>query len=402
MTTHPLMTIGEALRETLPHILPVGVEEAQLAQAGGRVLAESITADRDSPACDVSAMDGFAVRAEQLRAGSLPIKGECRIGEAPEVLGERCAMKIFTGGPLPEGADTVLKVEDAQVENNALQLTPGATIEPGQHIRYRGENGKQGREVLASGSALTPAAITTAASVTPGPLRVHRRVRVTIITTGNELVQPESAESETPPPWRLRDSNGPALAALLGSAPWLEVAPLKHGSDDPAALAELLTATLGESDAVVFTGGISKGEHDYVPSVIESAGGDLRFHGLKIRPGKPMLGAVLDGAPVVGLPGNPLSVLATARVALAPMLRRRAGFALPNERHAQMILESPSEKPLGLEWFRPVRKVADGLARLEQVRGSGDVFGAGESDGLVAIPPGETGVGPFPFIHWSL
>lgn len=396
------ISIVEALERLLPRLSEVSTESVPLVASGGRVLGCPLKADRDSPPLDVSAMDGFAARTAEIRQGPLPILGECRIGAPPETLPQGAAMRIFTGSPVPYGADTVVKIEETRVTDEYVATEPSATIQPGDHIRRRGENGKQGRVVLPAGELLSTAAMTTASSVSAGDLEVYRKLRLSVITTGNELIQWNDPAAQAPDAWRLRDSNGPALTAMFSTLPWIEPFVPTHAGDTPEAIADALQQVISTSDAIVLTGGVSKGDHDYVPGVIQHAGGEQLFHGLAIRPGKPIFAAILGQKPVFGLPGNPLSVLVTARRVVAPALRCLAGFSTPIPTLQSVLLQEPGEKSLPLEWHRPVRLTGDRTALPCPIRGSGDVFGAAESDGFVALPPGATGSGPYTFYPWSL
>ncbi len=402
MSSFPLMTLDSAIDTMLSRIEPIATEQVSLHACGGRVLAEALTADRDSPACDVSAMDGFAVRTAEIVAGPLPIDGECSIGKEPKPLPPGVARRIFTGSPIPSGADTVVKIEETIVENETVALREGAKVGADEHLRHRGENGLVGRQVLARGVSLSPVAVTAAASVVPDLVSLFCKVRVSVITTGNELVQAGDTNSRSPEPWRLRDSNGPSLLAMLSPLPWIEAWPLQHAIDTPEGIEEAIRAALAESDIVILTGGVSKGDHDYVPEVVQAVGGEILFHGLKIRPGKPVLGAIAEGKPIFGLPGNPLSVLVTARQILGPVLRCVGGHAVPRPQPATVTLKDSGEKTLPLLWHRPVRIDSPGMAQVVRLQGSGDVIGAAESDGFVAIPPHTSGPGPYPFYPWTL
>ncbi|MGL4511992.1 MAG: molybdopterin molybdotransferase MoeA [Lacipirellulaceae bacterium] len=408
--TPELTAVDEAISLLLARVSLVGVERVAIADCGGRVLAEPIATDRPSPPLDASAMDGFAVRTGELAAGPLPIGGECRIGQPPRELPPGVALRIFTGSPVPIGADAVVRVEDAVVDRDAMSLRAGVGVALGDHVRRRGENAPAGAAVLGAGQALSPAAVAALASLRTGGVRVHRRVRVAVIVTGDELV---AANADTGAdesaveidPWRLRDSNGPTLAALVRALPYATLAQLRHAGDSAAETRAALEGALtgdDSADLVVLTGGVSKGDYDCVPDVVRELGGEVLFHGLALRPGKPAFGAVLAGVPVLALPGNPVSVMVTGRTLLGPVLRKRAGHADPEPKPRLVTLDPPHDKPLALEWRRPAVLGAEGRARIAPVRGSGDVVGGATSDGFVVIPANTTGAGPFPFYRWTL
>ncbi len=377
----------------------VGVEEVACDEAAGRVLAQDLVLDRDSPACDASAMDGYAVRGAELVAGPLRIAGECRIGEPPATLPAGEALRIYTGSPVPAGADAVIRLEHVVEADGAITLLEGKSVEIGEDIRRRGENANAGTVVLSAGDELSPAAIGAAATVGRTAVPVYRRLRVTVITTGNELARPGSGEL---PPWRLRDSNGPVLAAMLGAAPWVESVTRKHAPDSLDSLTEALRVAVADSDAVVLNGGVSKGAYDFVPDAVRAVGGEVVFHRLRARPGQPTLGAVVGDKPIIGLPGNPLAVLTAGRRLLTPILKRLAGFTTFDQPAPQVTLEAWTGTPQSLTWWRPVILATAGVAKLAALQGSGDVCGPAMSDGFIEVPADQQGIGPYSYYSWQI
>lgn len=411
-------------------------EAVVLDGARGRVLAEDIRADRDSPAFDYSAMDGYAVRAADVEVAfrrvdtggsvTLAVVGESRIGAAPPVLTgaehgagmSAAAIRIVTGAAIPEGADAVLRREDV-VENGAglaadgerivsisiaPSVSPKGGVRAGDNIRHRGENARAGETVLTSGTVLTAAALGTLAAVGCVWPRVHPRVRVAVITTGDEIVSPHA----TPGPYQIRDSNAAAIRAVLDSHALIEVVTRSDGSimragDEDGALDAVLEAAIRHSDAVVLTGGVSMGHRDPVRAAVErcvgAAGGggvEVVFHGLPQRPGKPMLGAVVrrDGGanaagwvPVFGLPGNPISAMVACTRIVFPVLASLAGTAAGLGGPRLVRLANPDGKTLDLWWHRLVRINELDEAELIDGRGSGDIIAGGRSDGFIEVPP---------------
>lgn len=391
----------ETVRGWADRFAPVPTEQVPLGQAAGRILAEVVRADRDSPAHDVSAMDGFAVRVSDFDdAGRLPIAGEVVTGTAPPELPPGHGLRIFTGGCVPPGADLVIKREDTAETRELIELQVAReSLKPGRHIRRRGENAKAGDVIVQPGIAVTPAIIGAAASFGLAELTVYRRVRVGLLITGDELLP----QGVAPQPWQIRDSNGPVLSALLASATWCEVASMAHGGDDPDEMGKQLQALMEDCDTVVTTGGVSMGDHDYIPAVIKNTGGDIVFHKLPVRPGKPMLGAKgPDGHPILGLPGNPVSAMATLRRFGIAALRRLAGFSDALPEPVQVTLDPPDDQSIGLWWYRLVRLTGDGGANLVATRGSGDVASVAQSDGVVEVRPGTMADGTLPFYPWQL
>lgn len=361
----------------------------------GRLLAKPLVMDRPSPALSVSAMDGYAIRLQEILDKPLKLQGECRIGEEPISLAEGTAARIYTGSPIPEGADSVLRIELAVERQGKLSLAEGIELKLGADIRYQGENAQAGDEILPAGSQLTAAAISAAASV--GSLALKRQITVTLLNTGNEILP---ATSDEIPDWCLRDSNGPALESILIANRWIGSVNRLRIEDDLASLTNHLAKALEHSDAVIMTGGVSKGDHDFVADAVKALGGEVIFHGLTARPGRPTLGAVSKGKPILGLPGNPLAVLTTGHRIVFPVLRKLAGFAEPIQTLPVVELDKPSAKSIDFNWWRPVRLLPNGKASIVRLLGSGDVCGPAGSDGFIEVPPNRMDVGPYDFYRW--
>lgn len=395
-------------------------EGVGLSEAAGRILAGDIRADRDSPFFDYSAMDGYAVRAAdlaaRLRAGpteaaqtiTLPVIGESRIGEPPLSFDDHrwpIAVRIATGAPIPPGTDTVVRREDvlehAEGAKQAVSICVGAEaaarIKRGDHIRRRGENAPAGAVVLDAGELISAAGLATLAAVGTTRPAVFDRLRVAIITTGDELVEPH----HTPSAFQIRNSNAPAVRAILASHAWLDVMSTVHIRDDED-LDGAIEHACQNADAVVLTGGVSMGHRDPVRAAVEHTGAEIVFHGLPQRPGKPMLGAILQrpgahtawAVPIFGLPGNPVSALVTCVRIVLPVLAACAGARrTPAECLPRLItVRNPDGRTLDMWWHRLVRLAVDanGLPQVELIdgRGSGDIVAAGRSDGFVEVAPG--------------
>lgn len=383
MIEHPEAKVARLIER----LATTGTQRIDLSEAAGRVLAEPVRADRDSPACDVSAMDGYALRLSNAGTDALPISGEVVMGRPPEDLPPGHAMKVFTGGAVPVGAEVVVRREYVGEYPGTIVLHPETSdllAGVGTNIRRRGENVKAGDIVVEPGKAIDAADVTAMATFGASELAVHARVRVGILTTGNELRRVD----ETPGDGEIRDSNGPALHALLAGFPWIECVATDHARDDADALRETLGDLFERCDAIFLTGGVSMGDHDHVPDVVRGLGCETIFHKLPIRPGKPLLGAVGPaGKTVFGLPGNPVSVITTARRFALPALVRQAGFTADPAPPVRVTLCDPDEKTIPLWWYRPVRHVDPGGVELVTSRGSGDVAAAARSDGFIEQPP---------------
>lgn len=388
----------EAVRALAGRMRTVGTESIDLAECRGRVLAAQAHADRDSPAFDHSAMDGFALRAADAARGPLTITGESRIGRDPPTLPDGpCAIRISTGAPIPVGADAVVKREDATENAGSIKLHATTNVITGAHIRRRAENARAGDRLIESGTILHAAAIGVLASA--GILRplVFRRLRLGLITTGDELVN----ISDAPKPHEIRNSNSAALLTAAGSSAWCKPHEFGIVRDDEEALAARLRDALKECDAIVLSGGVSMGHRDPVRGAVEQLGARIMFHGLPQRPGKPMLGAFTpEGQPIFGLPGNPVSSLVTFTRIVLPALARSAGVTLTSPPPRVRIV-NPDGQTLDLWWHRPARLTESGEAMLVDTRGSGDLIAGGRSDGFVEIPPGPAARGgAFAFFAW--
>lgn len=395
---HPQAAIA-ALEESLQVVLSaaVGVDDA-----AGRVLAADLLADRASPPLDVSAMDGYAMRLadarDALESGSPVLVAQTiSAGSPPSPVPAGQAIKIFTGAPVPTDVDCVVKRED--VDESQVSSTPSSILlsqlpSVGQNVRRKGENGCAGDVVLPAGTLLSGTRVAGLATFAAGQLQVRRKVRIVVLNTGDELVDPgQPAEA-----WQIRDSNGPFLVDWLGQFPWLKVIDRRSVADDFETLKSEIAGAAALADAVLLTGGVSMGDADYVPEAIESCGGNIVFHRLPIRPGKPVLGAALDGKLLLGLPGNPASVAVTALAIGMPLLRILGGVKTPPAGFAE--LANPDGKTLGLVWHRLVRFGEDGRVELVAGKGSGDVVALAHSDGFVVVPPGKSGKGPWPLLTW--
>ncbi len=391
-------SITSAILQLAEKLPTVPTEIVPLEQTAGRVLGEDIVADRDSPAVDVSAMDGYALRLVDLsEQASLPVCAVSSAGHPAPALTEGTAVQIFTGAPVPTNADLVVQRELTVESPHRMQLNvPLVQLKPGMNIRRRGENALAGSSVLARGQYLTSAAMAGLSSVAGPHICIHRPVRVAILNTGDELIQP----GQPVLPWQIRDSNGPTLAAALSKHPWIEVVARQRVEDSLSAIQTALTAQ-ATADAVLFTGGVSMGDTDHVPAAIEALGGEIVFHRLPIRPGKPVLGAVRGSQLLVGLPGNPVSVAVTARLIALPLLRRLAGFGHLLGDAPRVEVANADDKQLNLHWYRLVRLGEDGRAVLVDNRGSGDLISLAHSDGVIEQPAGACGPGPWKFYAWN-
>ncbi|HEV7313516.1 gephyrin-like molybdotransferase Glp [Sphingopyxis sp.] len=307
-----------ALRESL------GSENIALSESLGRYLSHDVRALRDQPSAALSAMDGYAIRFDDL-PGPWQVIGEAAAGSAPALrVDAGQAMRIFTGALVPEGADTVIVQEDVALSNGRLLLTGDGPGSRGRHIRARAIDFAVGDCLLPAGTRMTPGAIAAAAMSGAGQLAVGTRPSVAIVTTGDELVQPGRALA----PGQIPDSNGAMLAAMLAGDVADPVLP-HHIPDDREKLAHVLKEMARRHDVIVTVGGASVGDHDHVRGALEQAGGSLDFWRIAMRPGKPVIAGRLGDAILLGLPGNPSSAFVTATLFLLPLVRHLAGARYP-------------------------------------------------------------------------
>ncbi|MDT0576057.1 molybdopterin molybdotransferase MoeA [Croceicoccus sp. F390] len=317
-----LLPLDEALGivQSLAH--PLGAEAVSIAEAHDRTLACAVIAGIASPRNDSSAMDGYAVQdsdVENLPA-SLRVTGESFAGTPqPPALGTGEAVRIFTGAPVPAGADRVVIQENCSRDGVMLTVHECG---PGRHIRQAGGDFKAGDELLPAGTRLTARALVAAAGADLAQLSVVRRPRVAILSTGDELVPPGEAQGN---PGTIPESISPALAAMIGEAGG-EIVQRDHLPDDMAVLGQRAQQALHKADLVVVTGGASVGERDFAKAMF---GSDLAllFNKVAIKPGKPVWLGRRNGTLILGLPGNPTSALVTARLFLVPLVSGLAGRA---------------------------------------------------------------------------
>jgi molybdopterin molybdotransferase len=320
-----MMPVDEAIQRILRKLPALGAETVPLASANGRVLAKPLVSSHNQPPFDSSAMDGYAVRADEVFPGKpLKLAGTAQAGARFIGLMEhgQC-VRIFTGAPMPIGADAVIMQEEATAKGN--QISFAKAVKPGTSVRKQGFDFRRGAELLPAGTALTPQMLSLAAGANQPTLTVTKRPRLAILATGDELVPPGTPLG----PDQIVASNTFGLAALL--APYAEsILDLGIVPDDKPKLdAKLLEAFDAGVDILITTGGASVGERDYVQEVLKDLGVELDFWKLRMRPGKPLMFGTRGRTLVFGLPGNPVSALVTATVILKPALRALLGHQDP-------------------------------------------------------------------------
>ncbi len=309
----------EAWRRIAGRVRPLPEERAQRRAAVGRVLTRALAATVDVPAGDVSAMDGYAVAGAVLPGQLVPVSGTIAAGDPPGfTLLPGSVARIMTGAAVPAGADRVIPVE--KTDGGRQRVIFEAAGEPGEHIRHRGEILKAGDPLLPSGSRLTPGALALFATHGHGEVPVHRAPSVAVLTTGDEVVPPDTV----PAPGQLRDSHTDFLLAA-GTTLGLRFAPLGIAPDRVEPLRDLVREGL-RADVLLLCGGVSMGELDFVEGVLAELGCEKVFDAVAVQPGKPLVFAVHPGGLVFGLPGNPASVMVSFWLFVRPALRRLLGF----------------------------------------------------------------------------
>jgi molybdopterin molybdotransferase len=351
-----VLSVDAALERIGAAFEPLGTEWVTLPEAAGRVLAEDLPASRDQPPRDVSAMDGYAVRAADLEPGGarLRVIGAAPAGRAFDgEVGPGETVRIFTGGILPAGADAIALQENATVESDIVTLV--GAVAPGRFVRPAGLDVRAGDVVLRAGRRLTPRDVALAASINRVWLPVRRRPRIAVLATGDELVMPGTPLADE----RIVSSNGLLVAGMVqafgGTAADLGIV-----ADDPEALAAIAGGLAG-FDLVVTLGGASVGDHDLVRSALGERGLELAFWRIAMRPGKPLLFGRIAGVPLLGLPGNPVSTGVCTVVFVRAAIRRMLGLE-PSLPYTRAVLggslEANDERE---EYLRArTRRLADG------------------------------------------
>ncbi|HLE96467.1 MAG TPA: gephyrin-like molybdotransferase Glp [Candidatus Thermoplasmatota archaeon] len=356
--------------------------DVPLDAAAGRVLATEVAARDDVPGFDRSAMDGYALRAADSGPGrALPVAGRVPAGRPlGRPVPPGACVEIATGGALPEGADTVVPFEAARREADTLHLARASR--PGEHVSLRGGDVHRGQVVLRARDVLTPARIALVGSLGLARVAVLARPRVVVLGSGSEVVEPGTALPEG----GVFDGNSYALAALVR----------RHGGealrrppvpDEEAAYARALASAAADADLVVTTGGSSVGERDLLRATVEAAGGEVLVHGLRLRPGKPVLVGRLHGTPLLGLPGYPASAVVTAELLLVPAVRALAGLPPHEPATRRARLAEAVAKPSATTLVLPLAIDADGIGR-NTYKESGTLTSVTGSWGYVEVPEG--------------
>ena len=380
-----LLSVDEALARIEERVTAVvETETTPLGSARGRILARDVVAAMNLPPHPNSAVDGYAFAHADLVPGRETVLPVCGRAAAGHPLGrpvERgAAIRIFTGAPMPEGTDTVMMQEDCVVEDGRVRLKPG--IKKGANRRHAGEDVAGGAVALAAGRRLSPADLGLAAALGCGELPVFRRLRVALLSTGDEVREPGTAL----PPGMIYDANRFMLAALLGEL-GCAVSDFGIRPDREAALADTLATASARHDLIVTSGGVSIGEEDHVKQAIERLGG-LHFWRLAIKPGRPVALGQIAGVPLIGLPGNPVAALVTFVVLARPLILKLAGAAPSSPRLFPVRAGfAYRKKPGRREYVRAsLQREGGDLVAVKYARdGAGILSSITQSEGLVIV-----------------
>ena len=387
-----MLTVAEASERILSEIHPLAIERVPLLDALGRILATSVVSSVTLPPWTNSAMDGYAVRGVDIDRASpgspvvLPVVETIAAGGfATRGLAPGEAFRIMTGAPLPEGADTVVRVEDTDAGTDRVEIRDARDAR--RNVRPRGEDLHAGDVVLDAGDVIGPAQVGVLASVGATAVDVYRRPRVAIIGSGDELVDLDRFH-EVIAGRKIVSSNSYTLTALVRAAGG-EPLNLGVAADTPEALRALLERTSG-CDLILTSAGVSVGELDFTRLALEQLGADMRFWKVRMRPGAPLGFGLLRGVPWLGLPGNPVSAMVTFELFARPVIRRMLGHTRLFRRPLDVVLEEPVV--IGARLMHFLRAIitpgSDGRmhARLTGPQGSGILTSMARANALVVVP----------------
>jgi molybdopterin molybdotransferase len=387
-----VLSVAEAVERILADVPRGPVERVALPEALGRVLAAPAISPITIPAWDNSAMDGYAVRANDVERASadapvtLPVLETIAAGGFPSrPLPQASAMRIMTGAPLPEGADTVVRVEDT--DGGTVTVTVRNARDVRKNIRYRGEDIREGARVLEPGASVHAAQLGVLASIGNAQVDVYARPRVAIMTSGDELVDLDRFD-EVRSGRKIVSSNSYTLDALVRAAGGVPIS-VGTARDDPADIRARLERA-ASCDLIVTSAGISVGEFDHLRTVLDEMGVELKFWRVRMRPGAPLGFGLLRGTPWIGLPGNPVSTMVTFDLFVRPAIRKMLGHERLFRRPVSVTLEEPVSVGARLTHFlrATIRPGDNGqlLARLTGPQGSGILTSMSRAEALLIVP----------------
>lgn len=395
----PMMSVDDAVATIAARVTAVAeCESVELIDADGRVLSSDVRAPMALPPFTNSAVDGYAVRSADLprdNERAFSVSGRIQAGSpAPGMIAPDQAIRIFTGAPMPDGADTVFMQEDVRIDDpGTVVLPPG--LKAGANVRPAGEDVRQGHLALPAGRQLRPQDIALLAALGLTRVEVRRRLRIAVFSTGNEVVSPGTPRS----PVQLFDSNRFMLAAMLKRL-GCEVSDLGILRDDRAPLASALQDAAARHDLILTSGGVSTGEEDHVKAAVESVG-TLVLWRMAIKPGRPVAMGIIDGTPFIGLPGNPVASFVTFTYVVRPVVMALAGTAQRRLALTPVCAGFSYKKKAGRREYVRASLRRKGNGTLEAVKfpreGAGLLSSLVDTDGLielgeeiVKVEPGQT------------
>jgi molybdopterin molybdotransferase len=378
-----MLSVAEARKRICEAVPALGTETIPLSEADGRVLAVDVESSRALPPHDNSAMDGFAVRASEL-PGTLPVAGIIAAGDAPDaVLPPGAVLRIMTGAPVPDGADSIVMRENVDDHGDTATFADAAIL--ARHVRKRGEDVAVGDVVLTRGTALGPGEIGLLAALGSANVEVARRPRVALFSTGDELVD----VSVEPAPGQIVNSNAYALAAQVREAGGVVVSSV-IAPDDRDTLVSMLRESLEGADLLCSSGGVSVGDFDFVKEAFETVGVSMEFWKVAMKPGKPLAyGRTAAGTPVFGLPGNPVSSMVSFELFARPALRSMQGASVVARPTTAVTIQHDYAKKPGRAHFvrATVTRTPEGLvATTKAKQGSGMLTSMVGVDVLIEVP----------------
>ena len=387
-----MLSVDEARQRMLDTIPILPSEKREIFQCTGYVLAETLPATENIPPFDNSAMDGYAVRAADVKNASeqnpavLSVVETIAAGYAPtKQVAAGQASRIMTGAMMPDGADAVIMQEVTQQEGDEVKIFEG--IDTAGNVRFTGESVAEGQQVMEKGKHLRPPEVSMLASLNCAAATVHRKPTVAIVSTGDEL----TPLGEPLEPGKIRDSNRYGLYAQVEEAGGIPI-DMGIAPDDEAETERIFRAALAKADALITSGGVSVGEHDVVKTVLAKLG-EINFWRVAMKPGKPQAYGIADGKPIFGLPGNPVSSLVVFELFVRPALLKMAGHThLFRPTFKATLAEAITNRDGRVNYMRAILEVSDGeiTAQTTGPQGSGILHSLVLANGLITIPTATT------------
>jgi molybdopterin molybdotransferase len=389
-----MISVETALNRILDSILPLPSEKVNILEALGRVVDEDIRADRNIPPKDNSAMDGYAVRRQDVldaskeRPALLTVIEDIPAGNIPlKTVGPGETARIMTGAPIPAGADAVIGVEDTEKDGGKVRIF----IQPskGQHIRNAGEDVKEGEKIICRGDVIRPAEIGMMASIERSFISVFQKPLVAVLATGNELVDIDGKPGQ----WQIISSNSYSLSAMIiecGGIP-LQLGIAKDTRED--LMVKFKAA--GRADMIISSGGVSVGDYDFVKDIMNEVGNNMQFWQVAMRPGKPLAFGSLKGVPMFGLPGNPVSSMVSFEQFVRPSILKMTGHKTLFRKMVKATVTEDISKSKGARHFIRARidyKNGEYIAATTGEQGSGMLKSMLLANGLIVLPENTTSV----------